>query len=200
VGTYFAVPKYFADEVYPLKYEDSIRKYSEQFGVDPALVAAVILQESRFNPKAQSSKGAQGLMQFMPTTAATMAKELGVKKYDIYDPDTSVMFGAAHLRDLLLKYNGDVDAALAGYNAGTGNADKWVKKGILGNIPFNETRNYVKKINGYRSVYATMYGPQLGIKNGAKIELKSTQTETVKIQGFVWSQIFNNVINFKWLD
>lgn len=189
---YAIIPKLFADEVYPLKYADSIVKYSDMYDVDPALVAAVILQESRFNPKAVSSKGAQGLMQFMPGTAATMAKETGHwPTYDIFDADTSIEFGAAHIRDLLVKYNGNVDAALAGYNAGTGNADKWVKQGILGKIPFKETNNYVKKINNYRNVYATMYAKELSIAAPVKIEKKDT---TAEVRGFVWSQIFSNLL------
>jgi len=79
----------FADEVIPLQYASFIVKYSNKYGVDPTLVAAVIMQESRFNPKAQSFAGAQGLMQFMPSTASTMAKETGRwPKYDIFDAET----------------------------------------------------------------------------------------------------------------
>ncbi len=194
---YFFIPSYFGDEVYPLKYENLIVKYSNQFGVDPALVAGVILQESRFNPKAQSSAGAQGLMQFMPGTAKTMANELGVPRYNIYDPETDIMFGTAHLRDLLNKYNGDVDAALAGYNAGTGNADRWVRLGILGNIPFGETRNYVKKIKNYQSVYTNMYAEQLGLKQAVKVEQVNKNAETARVRGFIWSQIFSNIFSFR---
>jgi len=183
----------FGDTVYPLMYEDYIKKYSELYEVDPALVAAVIFQESRFNPRAVSPKGAQGLMQFMPGTAATMAKEVGRTNYDIFDPETSVQFGAAHIRDLLVKYNGDIDAALAGYNAGTGNADKWVRQGILGNIPFRETNNYVKKVKNYQTVYATMYAEQLGIRNPVAL---AKADETNQVRGFIWSQIFSNVLGY----
>lgn len=194
ISVYISVPQYFADEVYPLKYENFIVQYANKYGVDPALVAAVILQESRFNPKATSPKGAQGLMQFMPGTASTMAKETGHwPSYDIYDPETSVEFGAAHLRDLLIKYNGNLDAALAGYNAGTGNADKWQRMGILDKIPFRETNNYVKKIKNYQTVYRTIYAKELGIE---PIKLESRKDDKSEIRGFVWSQVFSNFVGY----
>jgi len=193
IAIYYFVPSAFGDTVYPLKYEEFIRTYSKKYEVDPALVAAVILQESRFNPNAVSPMGAQGLMQFMPGTASTMAKETGRwPSYNIFDPETSVDFGAAHLRDLLLKYNGNLDAALAGYNAGTGNADKWVKSGILDKIPFKETNNYVKKVKNYQRVYASMYPVELGIENPIKVEKSDS---TAEVRGFVWSQIFSNLVN-----
>ena len=192
VAAYFFIPKMFADEVYPLKYAPLIGKYSVKYGVDPALVAAVILQESRFNPAAASGAGAQGLMQFMPGTAATMAKETGRwPTYDIFDAETSIEFGAAHIRDLLVKYDGNVDAALAGYNAGTGNADKWIRQGILDSIPFKETNNYVKKVKNYRVVYANMYPKELGIEPAVKIEKTTSDSE---VRSFVWSRIFTNFV------
>lgn len=185
---YYYIPNILGDSVYPLKYADLIKASSKECGVDPALVAAVILQESRFNPESRSSAGAQGLMQFMPGTAKTMANELGVKSYNIFDPATSIRFGACHIRDLLNKYNGNVEAALAGYNAGTGNADNWVSRGILDNIPFRETNNYVKKVTNYRKVYQTMYASELGTEP-VKIEKVD---ENSQVRGFVWTQIFSN--------
>ena len=193
---YLAVPKYFADEVYPLKYENWIIQYSKKYNIDPALLAAVILQESRFNPKATSSKGAKGLMQFMPSTGATMAKETGHwPNYDLYDPETSIEFGAAHIRDMMVKYNNNLDAALAAYNAGTGNADLWVSKGILDKIPIKETRNYVVKIKNYQTVYASMYAKELGIEEPIKIEASKADT-TAQVRGFVWSQVFRNFSSY----
>lgn len=189
---YFYLPNILGDTVYPLKYQEYIVKYSKEYNVDPALVAAVIFQESRFNPKAVSPAGAQGLMQFMPGTARTMAREVGRTSYDIFDAETSVQFGAAHLRDLLVKYNGNLDAALAGYNAGTGNADKWIRAGILDNIPFRETRNYVQKVKNYQTVYATMYATELGLVTTVAIEKNE---EIAKVRGFIWSQLFANVFN-----
>lgn len=198
-GVYFFLPRMLADEVYPLKYADLIRTYSSKYDVDPALVAAVIFQESRFNPKAVSPMGAKGLMQFMPGTAATMAKETGRwPKYDIFDPETSVDFGAAHLRDLLVKYNGDVDQALAGYNAGTGTVDSWVRRNIFQKIiqsdSKGETVNYVRKVKKYQNIYRTMYPRELGIV----IEMKQAPApdKTAEIRSFVWTRIFSDIFSF----
>lgn len=202
VALYLIIPKYLADEVYPMKYADWIKKYSTKYNVDPALVAAVILQESRFNPDAQSSVGAQGLMQFMPGTASTMAKETGHwPKYDIFDPETSIEFGAAHLRDLLNKYNGDEDQALAGYNAGTGTVDRWISANIFDRIIHGnsggQTVNYVAKVENYQKAYETMYASELGI-SPTPVQLRQvTPADTqAQVRGFVWSKIFSSIFNF----
>ncbi len=189
VATYFYVPKFFADEVYPLKYENFIRKYSVKYNVDPTLVAAVILQESRFNPSSVSGTGAQGLMQFMPGTAATMAKETGRwPNYDIFDAETSVEFGAAHLRDLLIKYNGNIDLALYAYNTGTGNAAKYV------NSPASiADYSYVKRIRNYQIAYKTMYATQLGVE---PVKLQAVEPNNDDVRGFVWSKIFTNFATY----
>lgn len=192
-SVYLAVPNYFADDVYPLKYQNWIVQYSKECNVDPALVSAVILQESRFNPDANSGAGAQGLMQFMPGTAKTMAKELGVASYNIYDPEISIRFGACHLRDLLVKYNGDTASALAGYNAGTGSADSWIRRNLIARdmIPSRETSNYVKKVMNYQNVYRTMYATELDLEP-IKLEKADKNSE---VRGFVWKQIFSNFID-----
>lgn len=187
VSAYYYIPNMFADEVIPLQYSAFIVKYSNKYGVDPALVAAVIMQESRFNPSARSGAGAQGLMQFMPGTAATMAKETGRwPKYDIFDAETSVEFGAAHIRDLLGMYNGNVDLALYAYNTGTGSASKYVA-----NPAAIANYSYVTKIKNYRRMYQAMYATELSVEP-IKIEQKSSNAE---VRGFVWSQIFANFVD-----
>lgn len=188
--TYFVVPQYFADDVYPLQYTAFIVKYSKKYNVDPALVAAVILQESRFNPNARSGAGAQGLMQFMPSTASTMAKETGRwPNYNIFDAETSVEFGAAHLRDLLIKYNGNIDLALYAYNTGTGSADRYV-----GSPASIASYSYVRKVKNYQTVYHTMYATELGIEP-IKLEKADKATES-EMRGFVWSQVFINFAGY----
>lgn len=119
----------------------------EKAGVDPRFIHAVIKQESRYNPKAVSYVGAQGLMQMMPATA----KRFGLK--DPFDPAANVEAGTKYLKFLLKRFNGDVSLALAGYNAGEGSVDKY--KGVP---PYGETQNYVKKIS---ATYGKTYHPVL---------------------------------------
>jgi soluble lytic murein transglycosylase-like protein len=118
------------------KVDNLIRYYSGQHGIDPYLVYCLMSQESSFNSRATSYKGAQGLMQLMPGTAA----RYGVT--NPYDAAQSIMGGTRYLKDLLKMFNGRVDLALAGYNAGEGAVMKY------GNAipPYSETRNYVKLI------------------------------------------------------
>lgn len=191
---FFLLPGVLGDEIYPLKYENLIVQYGEKYDVDPALVAAVIKQESNFNPNARSGAGAEGLAQFMRGTAGTMAKETGHGlKYNIYDPETSIEFCAAHLRDLLVKYNGNIDAALAGYNAGTGNADRWVRLGLLGNLPFGETRGYVVKVKNYYSIYLKLYGDNKLASTQTKVETVKVEVKKPNTYTAFWGMFFKDV-------
>ena len=122
----------------PENLEEYFKEASETYGVDINLLKAIARQESNFNPSATSSAGAMGVMQLMPSTA----KGLGVT--NAYDAQQNIMGGAKLMAQNLKKYNGDVSLALAAYNAGGGNVDKY------GGIPpFKETQNYVKKVIGY---------------------------------------------------
>ena len=117
------------------QYDAAINEHARRQGVAEDLVRAVIQVESAFNPYAVSNKGAMGLMQLMPATA----KELGVK--DAFDPDQNIRGGVKYLKQLLERYDNKVELALAAYNAGIGNVEKY---GAV--PPFKETRNYVNKI------------------------------------------------------
>lgn len=118
--------------------ESIFEKAAQTYGVDVELLKAMAKAESNFDPNATSRSGAMGIMQLMPGTA----KGLGVT--DAYDPEQNIMGGAKYIASLLKKYDGNVSYALAAYNAGSGNVDKY------GGIPpFEETQNYVTKILGY---------------------------------------------------
>ena len=119
-----------------------IRKASQRFGVEESLIKAVIKAESNFNPQAVSSAGAAGLMQLMPATA----RGLGVK--DSFDPEQNVMGGTRFLKDMLNRYDGNLNAALAAYNWGPGNVDKG------GATLPRETRAYLVKVKGYYSEFS----------------------------------------------
>lgn len=130
----------------PTQFDDFIKEASEKWNVDASLVRAVIQQESAFNPNATSSCGAQGLMQLMPETA----RSLGVS--NAYDARENIMGGTRYLRGLLDRFKGDTRLALAAYNAGAGNVQKYG-----GVPPFAETQNYVAKI---MSNYESMKAPK----------------------------------------
>ncbi|WP_336761621.1 transglycosylase SLT domain-containing protein [Paenibacillus sp. USHLN196] len=152
---------------YSGKYADIINKYASQNGVDPKLIAAIISTESTFNPNAKSHAGAAGLMQLMPGTA----KGLGVK--NSYDPDQNVAGGTKYIASLLKKYNGNIEYALAAYNGGPGNVDKWIKAGKMGNIPFAETKAYAPKV-------LAAYKEISGSKSSASAPTTPTNTSATK--------------------
>jgi soluble lytic murein transglycosylase len=129
----------------PLDHEDIIRQQSQEKGVDAALIAAVIDTESKFSD-AESSAGARGLMQITPDAAQFIEKQSGgtsFKLSDLSDPEINIRYGTFLLKELIERYDGDVAAALAAYNAGPGNADEWGGAGLsVEEIPFPETRAY----------------------------------------------------------
>jgi len=149
----------------PLRHEDVIRQQADEKGVDAALIAAVIYSESKFSD-ATSSAGARGLMQITPEAAKFIEKQSGgttFKLSDLSDPELNIRYGTFLLRELLDRYDGDEAAALAAYNAGPGNADKWGGADLsVGEIPFPETRAYVEEVLEKRDEYRRKYGKELG--------------------------------------
>ena len=164
---------WYARAVYPLKYEEAIRAAAHHNHLDPALVAAVIYAESRFDPSARSDHGAVGLMQVLPETAAQIARETGGVAFvpgDLEDPEVNVRYGTYYLRTVLDMFDGDKIAAIAAYNAGAGAVQEWVdaahaegRELRLSDIPYPETRAYVRAVLEARRVYRETYADRLGL-------------------------------------
>jgi soluble lytic murein transglycosylase len=146
---------------YPFRYEAIVRGHAAHYRLDGALLAAVIYEESKFRAGATSKSGAIGLMQLLPSTAEGIAERTGGTRFrvaDLYDPEFNVRYGAWYLRHLLDRY-GDERTALAAYNAGQQNVDRWRASGA--GIPFAETRHYVKRVEELKGIYRHAYGHRL---------------------------------------
>jgi soluble lytic murein transglycosylase len=157
-------PAWYERLRYPLSYEQIVRGHAKNYDLDPALLAAVIYRESKFDAGARSSSGAIGLMQLLPETAKGIALHTGGSRFvvqDLYDPEINVRYGSFYLRRLIDKY-GDTRLALAAYNAGQANVDAWRAQGK--GIVFPETREYVDSVLEARDVYADAYGEELGLR------------------------------------
>src|SRR3954464_11156 len=155
----------------PLRHEDIIRQQSHKKGLDPALVAAVIYQESKFSDRT-SVAGARGLMQITPDTARFIAKNSGGIRFTLQDlgtPQINIAYGTWYLRWLLDRYHGRTALAVAAYNAGFGHVDDWVRAAggpeafDPKTIPYPETRNYVQQVLERRKDYARRYSRELGL-------------------------------------
>lgn len=150
----------------PLRHEDIIRQQARDKGVEADLIAAVIYSESRFVDQT-SGAGARGLMQITPDTADTIETLSGGETFeydDLADPDLNIRYGTFFLHHLLELYDGNETAALAGYNAGIGNADAWGGAEMKeSDIAFPETREYVHQVLDKRAEYAETYKEELGL-------------------------------------
>jgi soluble lytic murein transglycosylase len=140
-----------------------VRGHARNYDLNPALLAAVIEQESKFRADAKSSAGAIGLMQLQPATAKGIALRTGGTRFvlsDLYNPEINVRYGAWYLHHLLLKY-GDERLALAAYNAGQENVDRWRAEGT--GVQFAETRAYIDKVERLKGIYRRAYKSELGL-------------------------------------
>jgi soluble lytic murein transglycosylase len=154
-------PSWYERLRYPLHYGAFVRERAQAEGLDPALIAAVIYQESKFHPNARSSQGAVGLMQVTPSTAQGIALRTGGTAFrasDLTDPEINIRYGTWYLHDLFAKYH-DIGLVLAAYNAGQGNVDRWRRAGE--GIQFPETRAYVSRVEHLESVYRRAWHAQL---------------------------------------
>jgi soluble lytic murein transglycosylase len=149
----------------PLRHEDIIRQQAEEKDVDAALIAAVIYAESKFVDRT-SSAGARGLMQITPQAAHDIERHSGGTTFeleDLADPEINIRYGTFLLRELLDRYDGDVIAVLAAYNAGPTNAERWGGSALtIEDIPFPETRAYVEDVLEKRDAYREEYSRELG--------------------------------------
>jgi soluble lytic murein transglycosylase len=157
----------------PLHHEAAIRAQAQDKRLDPSLIAGVIYAESKFSDST-SSAGALGLMQLMPETAHFIAQRSGGTAFtteDLSTPEINIAYGSWYLRWLLDRYDEDEVLALAAYNAGMGNVDRWVEEARgrgerldVADIPFPETRAYVQRVLDARRDYRRTYGDELGLR------------------------------------
>lgn len=170
---YFAVdlpemPRAYWDGLFPKPYWTDLRKYSELNGLDPYLVASLIRQESEFNPMALSRANAVGLMQLLPSVGKNVAKQIKLKGYNssqLYTPAVNLQLGTRYFKSMVDKYGGQLEYALAAYNAGTDRVGDWLEQGhyrdpqeFVESIPFTETREYVQAILRNERLYQRLYG------------------------------------------
>lgn len=156
----------------PLRHEDIIRQQAADKNIDPALIAAVIFEESKFRDQT-SHAGARGLMQITPDTARFIARDSGGTAFtqaDLATPQVNISYGAYYLRYLLRRYDGNVPLAVAAYNAGETNVNRWIEAAggtesfsAEDDIPFPETRDYVNGVLEHRDQYEKHYGDELGL-------------------------------------
>jgi len=152
---------------YPRPFAETVFKAAADYGLDPCLLWAVMREESHFRPGAVSRAGARGLMQIMPGTGEYIARKKGAafKVDSLFDPETNIRFGAFYLASLLKSFGGDLDRALAAYNAGPGNAGRWSRSplgqdphGYPAAVTFAETREYITKVRNSYFTYLWLYG------------------------------------------
>ncbi|HET6691808.1 MAG TPA: lytic transglycosylase domain-containing protein [Miltoncostaeaceae bacterium] len=168
-----AMPAWYARLWYPLRYEEPIRTEAGRNALDPALVAALIDTESGFAPDSRSEQGAVGLMQLLPGTArfvATLPRRPSPPPDALETPEVNIAYGTRYLRYLLDRHDGSLDVALAAYNAGETNVARWIDEAaargetldVPDDIPFAETRGFVRRVEEAAPIYRRAYGDRLG--------------------------------------
>jgi soluble lytic murein transglycosylase len=161
------VPHVYWELLFPRPYWDDLVADAQRNGLDPFLVASLIRQESEFNPGAVSKANAYGLMQLLPSVGKSEAKKEGVKKFNtgmLLNPTINLQLGTRDLRQSLDRYSGQVEYALASYNAGDTPVHQWIAVGDykdvpewVESIPYSETREYVQAIMRNREMYRAIY-------------------------------------------
>ena len=168
-----SAPEKFWRLAFPLPYRKSLEEYCRAQMLDPYLMAALIRQESEFNPNAISRANARGLAQVMPATGRQLSRKLGMPGFRtamLFTPDTNLKLGTYYLKQLSDELQGKWEAALASYNAGKSHVTTWLAAGnyrepaeFVESIPFNETRAYVQSVLRNAEVYRKLYGQKLAV-------------------------------------
>jgi soluble lytic murein transglycosylase len=182
------------EAVYPIPFRDVVEKHAAKAKVDPDLVQALMREESRFNVRARSATGALGLTQLMPQTARNVAAALkmrGVSEAALFRPEVNIKLGATYLGMLLADLNGSVPHAVAAYNAGPHAVRRWlrVRGGVeldawVEEIPFAETRDYVKRVLASYAAYQLVYRGQTSVAlGGPRPPAAASQTGTTLSSG-----------------
>ncbi len=152
---------------YPKAYKQIVYAYANEFDLDPFLIYSVMKTESNFDTYAISYRGAKGLLQIMDGTGWWASECLDLSSYgsdQLFDPEVNIKIGCWYLSKLIKQYDGDINKALAAYNAGSGNVAKWTNNSMyshdgktLSYIPFKETRTYINKVNFHHRIYTLIY-------------------------------------------
>lgn len=160
--------------LYPVTYSDVVFANSEKYSLDPYMVFALIKAESAYKKDAKSSQSAMGLMQITPKTAHWIAEKMGMKDFSedkLFEPTINIEMGCWYLQNLRQEFGKKDELILAAYNAGRGNVSSWLQDGrysddgeTLKDIPFSETKEYVKKIKQYEEKYKELYKQEFETK------------------------------------
>ncbi|HEX6630578.1 MAG TPA: lytic transglycosylase domain-containing protein, partial [Gemmatimonadaceae bacterium] len=154
--------------IYPVVHRDVLAAEAAEHELDPALVAALIRQESNFQANARSAANARGLMQLLPSVGRGIARAMDFPVWEdalLYEPDVNVRLGTAHLASLMKEYDGVLPNVLAAYNAGGSRVTRWQRKTgadddpelFAERIPYDETRDYVRIVERNRAIYRALY-------------------------------------------
>lgn len=174
------IPREYLSTLYPMPYKAELLRHATARGVDPRFVLAIMRQESGFQPDARSAAGARGLMQFIHTTAARVANELGREAHvdaDLFDPETSILFATHYLQGLFAIFPEEYEAVAAAYNGGETNVRRWLPRSdtnqperYMPEIVFGQSKEYAEKIMANYRMYQYLYDERLAPKPASQSE------------------------------
>ncbi|MDD4188961.1 MAG: lytic transglycosylase domain-containing protein [Eubacteriales bacterium] len=157
----------FLRRAYPKEYYSYIEENAGAYDIDPYMLLALIKAESGFDKDAVSERDAKGLMQLSDSTAFWAAGKLGISDFevgDLFEPETNIIFGSWYYNSLMSEFDGNIILALAAYNAGSGKVKEWIEDDLIrdedtqaADIPYNETRIFVKRVLNYSKIYHKLY-------------------------------------------